>query len=323
MPVLGDGDRLIKIRQLTSKWGIYQHGHLKRPDPKFGYAIDDQARALIVANEFGDKNLEKIYLDFILSAIEEKNPYHYFYDKNNEIVPDRKNRCSEDALGMIVWALMKAGRDGDIQFIVEMARKWVYPRSIAYTILGLLEDDKHMVENFLINNLISYYKEDGEWKWFDNSLTYGNALLPWVLWKRGVKRNDKKALMIAETATKFLINTCQDEGVPMPIGCKGWYKKGGVKNKYDQQPVDAAYMVCCLEQAYLATNCKYYYEWADKWWNWFFGNNTKGVKLIDENGACFDAVTDKEGGLNLNQGAESNICFLMAYLAVKRLGLCD
>ena len=40
--------------------------------------------------------------------------------------------------------------------------------------------------------------------------------------------------------------------------------------------------------------------------------------MLDENWACYDALTPH--GVNLNQGAESNICFLMAYLAAKRMG---
>lgn len=321
MPTKIPTDPLAKIKQLTSRWGVYQHGNLGKPDPKFGYAIDDQARALIVAHEFGDKCLEKIYLDFILSAIKNKDPYHYFYDKNGEIIPDTKIKCSEDALGMVVWALMKVGYGGDLQFIFDKAREWSHPRSIAYVIMGLLEKKKSVIEDVLTNRLISFFKEEGEWKWFGDSLTYGNALLPWVLWKRGLKRNDKRATAIAEATTKFLIDCCQDQGIPFPIGCKGWYKKGGIKNKYDQQPVDVGYMICCLEQAYLATSDKYYLDWASKWWRWFFGNNIKGVRLIDKNGACFDAVTSKKNGVNLNQGAESNISFLMAYLSAKRLDI--
>lgn len=49
------------------------------------------------------------------------------------------------------------------------------------------------------------------------------------------------------------------------------------------------------------------------------GGNIKNIPLIDKDLACYDALTPE--GVNLNQGAESNICFLMAYLAAKRLNL--
>ncbi|MGB6607560.1 MAG: glycosyltransferase, partial [Atribacterota bacterium] len=91
------------------------------------------------------------------------------------------------------------------------------------------------------------------------------------------------------------------------------------KNKalFDQQPIDSSYMICCLEKAYYATEDNFYLNWAKKWYKWFFGNNINNIPLIDENFACYDALNPE--GVNLNQGAESNICFLMAFLAAKRL----
>ena len=32
-------DPLKKIRSMTSSIGIYQHGKLSKPDPKFGYVV--------------------------------------------------------------------------------------------------------------------------------------------------------------------------------------------------------------------------------------------------------------------------------------------
>jgi hypothetical protein len=44
---------------------------------------------------------------------------------------------------------------------------------------------------------------------------------------------------------------------------------------------------------------------------WFFGLNTKHVTVYDgTSGACYDGIG--ETGLNLNQGAESTIAFLIA-----------
>jgi len=62
-------DPLKKIRSMTSDIGIYQHGKLNNPAPKFGYALEDQARALIVADEFKDKDLKDTYLGFTLSFL--------------------------------------------------------------------------------------------------------------------------------------------------------------------------------------------------------------------------------------------------------------
>lgn len=76
-------DPLKKIRSMTSDIGIYQHGKLDKPDPEFGYALEDQARALIVADEFEDKKLKDIYLNFIFKAQREDGLLYHFYYENN------------------------------------------------------------------------------------------------------------------------------------------------------------------------------------------------------------------------------------------------
>ena len=57
-------DPLKKIKSMTTTIGIYQHGKLNEPDPEFGYALEDQARALIVAYEFKDENLTEDLFKF-------------------------------------------------------------------------------------------------------------------------------------------------------------------------------------------------------------------------------------------------------------------
>jgi hypothetical protein len=51
--------------------------------------------------------------------------------------------------------------------------------------------------------------------------------------------------------------------------------------------------------------------------SWYEGNNANGIVVRnDETGGIFDAVTP--GGVNANQGAESIVTYLMAYLALSR-----
>ena len=318
---------LKKIRQLTSKRGVYQHGKLDQPDPKFGYALEDQARALLVVEEFGEKELAEIYFNFVINSLGDgEKIYQFFYDRNGQIIPDKKKECSEDGMGMVVWALMRTKmnhikKEKILRIIFKKADGWKYVRAMTYLLLGLVTGNKKPLEDRITKKILVTYRENDGWSWFEDCLVYGNALLPWALWERGQIRKDKEALEVAEKSTKFLLEKCQENGVPLPIGCKGWQTKGGAVNKYDQQPIEAAYMINCLEQAYLATNNKYYREQAESWWKWFWGNNINKICLIDKDGGCFDAITEE--GVNLNQGAESNICFLMAYLAAKRMSLIE
>ena len=326
-------DPLTKLRSMTSGIGIYQHGKMDKPDSGFGYAIEDQARALMVADEFKDKNLKDVYLNFILNSQREDGLlYHFFYEDNGKGLFKSEEHNSKsnikEAYGITLWSLLsiKISKDSFIKKIIgnliKDASNWTSPRAISTALLGLLSlGYQHDLENELKTKLHNYYFEtcSDDWAWFENYLVYANAIMPWALWETYLRRKCKTSFAIAKETTRFLIKNCQENNVPSPIGNKGWYYKGGNKALFDQQPIDPAYMVCCLEKAYRVTEEKFYLDWAGKWYRWFFGNNINNISLIDENFACYDALNPE--GVNLNQGGESNICFLMAFLAARRLGI--
>ncbi len=320
---------LKKIRHLTTPVGIYQHGSLNTPDPKFGYALEDQARALIVAHEFGERKLEKIYLNFVIAAQAKDVFFNQFFYEESGFVEDNTPATvldREEAYGITLWSLYKTGHyknpklNETVKKLTSHSKNWSSPRGMAAALIGLTSlAELFPEEEIIVEKLKNFYYKTakGNWKWFENYLTYGNAILPWSLWERFLARNDIESKKIAEETTDFLIKTCQINGVPAPIGNKGWFYKNGEKSLFDQQPIDAAYMTCCLEKSYLATQKDFYLRWAEKWWGWFWGNNVKRISLIDKDFACFDGLT--ENGVNLNQGAESNICFLMAALSALKL----
>jgi hypothetical protein len=322
---------------MTSSFGIYQHGKLNKPNPEFGYAIEDQARALIVASEFNDKKLKKIYLNFIQSAQRKDGLlYHYYFytngksfNKGEGLFKSKEYNSKsnvKEAYGITLWSLLATDINKDdhlkkiIKNLIKNSYGWTSPRAISSALLGLLNlDNQDSSENELKTKLHNFYlnSRSDNWEWFENYLAYANAIIPWALWEIYLKRKCKTSFEIAKKTTDFLINNCQINKIPSPIGNKGWYFKGSDKALFDQQPIDSSYMVCCLEKAYYATKDSFYLIWAEKWYKWFWGYNIKDTSLIDKNFACYDALTSE--GVNLNQGAESNICFLMAYLAARRL----
>ncbi|MCL6087044.1 MAG: hypothetical protein M1475_01405 [Actinobacteria bacterium] len=330
-------DLLKKIKSMTTDIGIYQHGKLNQPNPEFGYALEDQARALIVASELEDKRLQKIYLDFILNAKRKDGLlYHFYYenrDDSNGIFKNEENNSRpniQEASGITLWSLLtlpdnrenKGGTEEIIKNLMNDAFNWTSPRAISAALLGLVQlSNESNLEILLKKKLHNLYfdSHDENWIWFENYLVYANAIIPWSLWELYLKRNCKTSFEIAGKTTDFLLQTCSINNIPAPVGNKGWCHKGGIKAIYDQQPIDAAYMVCCLEKAYNATSSKHYLDWAKKWYEWFLGNNIHHISLISKDFACFDGLT--AAGVNHNQGAESNICFIMAYLAAKRLSI--
>lgn len=306
--------KLLKgLRSLTDEVGVRQHENKS----KFGYAVDDQARALMVAFWWKEEDLQKRYLKFISRALGQNGGHHFYKNKGF------KEEVSQEAKGLVLWALKKTGRAPRLtKRLKDESIGWDYPRPLAWAILGLTEEKRQSrQEKELVEKLIGFWEKykDKYWPWFERQVTYGNAVMPWALWKAARVRGDGKALGIARKTTAFLLEKTQRMELACPIGNRGWYSKGGSRAMYDQQPVEAAYMLGMVKEAYLKNQKRLYKTWARKWWGWFWGKNIRRVTLVDKDWRCFDGI--KPNGLNLNQGAESTIALLMAYKFAVDLGV--
>jgi len=61
-----------------------------------------------------------------------------------------------------------------------------------------------------------------------------------------------------------------------------------------------------------------YYDYALLSFEWFLGRNSLNRRIYDDiTGGCFDGFNPKE--INLNQGAESTISYLMARLYLEEI----
>ena len=102
-----------------------------------------------------------------------------------------------------------------------------------------------------------------------------------------------------------------------PIGSNGFYRRGGVRANFDKQPISAHATVSACLEAYRATSDRWWYEEAQRAFDWFIGWNDLGLELYSpESGGCRDGLhVDR---VNANQGAESTLAFLLS-LAEMRL----
>jgi hypothetical protein len=102
-----------------------------------------------------------------------------------------------------------------------------------------------------------------------------------------------------------------------PIGSNGFFPRGGVRADFDQQPIEAHSMLSACLEAYRATSEVWWYEQAQRVFDWFLGWNDLGLELYSPHtGGCRDALhVDR---VNQNQGAESTLAFLLS-LAELRL----
>ena len=96
-----------------------------------------------------------------------------------------------------------------------------------------------------------------------------------------------------------------------PIGSNGFYRRGGSRANFDQQPIEAQAMVSACLAAYRATSDSTWYEQAQRAFDWFLGWNDLGLEVYSPTtGGCRDALhVDR---VNRNQGAESTLAFLLA-----------
>jgi len=103
-----------------------------------------------------------------------------------------------------------------------------------------------------------------------------------------------------------------------PIGCRGFYPRGGDPATFDQQPIEAQAMIAACAAAFHATGDQI---WIDRGWNafdWFRGHNVLGVGLCDpRTGGCRDGLLADRA--NENQGAESTLAYLTAVVDMRLL----
>lgn len=329
------------LRTLTDCTGVIQHGVHGVPNRKTGYTTDDNARALIVATQNysrtharEDLDLVITYLGFLQYA---KSPNRRF--KNfmtfQRVFLDTEG--TEDCLGRSLWACGCAAA-GELPYnVCIVAAKlfddcsvWVgdlnSPRARSYSILGMAEylktNEDHpglrekinALADSLMVGLNAYSTKD--WVWYEPYLTYGNAIIALAMLAAAHVTGHKQYKDAAIRTIQFLTDTLIVNDRLEIVGNNGWYIQGGKRAWYDQQTIDAGYTVYMYAMAHKLLGDKAYLDLAKISHSWFFGNNRSQVQVYDaETCGCCDAVTP--WGLNLNQGSEACVSFLLAQLAME------
>lgn len=322
--------------RMTDCTGLLQHSVLGIPDPGEGYTSDDNARALILSAMLYERSPEERYsalmsryLGFLLNA-ERDGWFRNFmrYDRRF-----REKRGSEDCFGRCVMAIcFTAGRSGIPPSVRDCARNLLercifhcssltYPKAEAYALTGLslysclgAPTAKRLCRS--LSDTYLHHRE-GEWKWFEDSVTYCGGILPLSLLCCG--QEEELFLSIGLESLDFLLAHEFRNGIFLPVGCKEWFPKGGFPALYDEQPVEACNLMAACLKAYRLTEESVYRDAARSCFRWYLGQNIAGVPMIyPQTGGCFDGITPT--GINRNQGAESIVCWLLAALLAEREG---
>jgi hypothetical protein len=151
-----------------------------------------------------------------------------------------------------------------------------------------------------------------DWPWFEEELTYDNAKLAHALLLSGHATGQQSVLARGLRSLRWLAELQTSEhGHFRPIGSNGFYRRGGARALFDQQPIEAQAMVSACLEAYRVTSDTFWSEQAHRAFDWFLGWNDLGLELYSPStGGCRDALhVDRVNG---NQGAESTLAFLLA-----------
>jgi glycosyltransferase involved in cell wall biosynthesis len=328
------------IRRLTTVNGMIQFSQISTPDLETGYTLDDNARALIavtkhyqVCNDVCNLNLISTYLNFILFCQQEDGKFLNYVDKYGNFTINNNNENLEDSNGRAIWALGEFCSHYDLfpSEYIEKARVAIQkalphiilfksPRAISFSIKGLYFYDKFnpkfgitQIITILADNLVSKYRgvSDKKWKWFENYLTYANSLLPEAMLYASLKTGSKLYKKIAKDSFDFLLDVIFKYDQIKVVSNQGWNHKGKDANNFGEQPIDVAYTILALNKFYEVFQEKDYYDKMVIAFDWFLGkNHLNQIVYNPKTGGCYDGL--EENHINLNQGAESTVSYLMA-----------
>jgi glycosyltransferase involved in cell wall biosynthesis len=331
---------LSHIRRLTDDTGIVQHAKYGIPNLKEGYCLDDNSRALIMAlmafEQYKSKealDLLPIYLSYIQYMQKEDGNFRNFLSFNRNYLDEVG---SEDSFGRTIWALGYlinfAPNNSYKEFADELFLKSVphfakleHLRGIANTMIGIHHylcanpHDEAIINelNQLAVPLINAYQQnkDGSWHWFEQKLTYDNALLPLALLCHYQVSKNQQSLDIALETLTFLTEKTLSFGFLNPVGNDGWLEKNSPMALYDQQAIETMAMVLVYFKAYEVTKEVKYMRHLYQSYQWFLGENSLNLPLYDhETKGCADGL--QTYGVNRNQGAESTLAYLISHLVV-------
>ena len=331
--------KLDHLARMTDSTGLFQHAIFTVPNFSEGYCTDDNARAFMLAvllDELDEeperaRTLATTYAAFMNHAFNPQTKHFH-----NHLSFDRRwldERGSEDSHGRALWALgMGVGRSPHRSFQIMAGQLFAQalpavtefssPRAWAFSLLGMHEYLRRLggdravnqARETLMTRLMELFDRTAtpDWPWFEDVLSYDNPKLAHALIVSGHATNQPAVFERGLETLRWLIEVQHSEnGHLRPIGSNGFFRRGGVRAHFDQQPIEAHSMISACLEAFRATGDSMWFDQAQRAFDWFLGWNDLGLELYSPNtGGCRDALhVDRVNG---NQGAESTLAFLLS-----------
>lgn len=330
---------LAAVSRMTDDTGIFQHAVGIVADRRHGYCLDDAARALILAHRVyatgaratGARRIAHVCAALIQDAW---NPDAEAF--RNFMAFDRRwlePVGSQDSMGRAFWSLgetVRAPVDPALGAWAAKLSERAIPalqrlealRARAFAVLGATHlaerpsafRDATLTHIAFIHDALRDARKSG-WTWFEPSLSYDNARLPEALLVGAQITGSAQMRADALAALAWLAEVQTGAGgVFLPQGNAGFGERYGAPAPFDQQPVEAAAMADACALAFRMTGDPQWAGETARAYAWFTGANTLGVRMIDDEGGCFDGLHAE--GASINQGAESILSAPLAACAV-------
>ncbi len=341
---------LAHIKKLTTDFGMIQFSKINQPDITSGYTLDDNARAMIamcqhfeLSGDEEDLQYIGVYLNFIQHCQQTNGSFLNYVNDQKDFSEQNNTTNLADSNGRAVWALgylislrgiLPENLSDTADILMQRALQHISSihstRAMAFAIKGLYyyNSTKESSENIslikeLANRLVQMYRHemDEKWLWFERYLTYANSILPEAMLCAWLATGEKTYRDIAGISFDFLLSkTFSSESIKV-ISNDGWLHKGNHAariNNGGQQPIDVAYTILALSKFYSVFKEDHYLNKLKTAFNWFLGNNHLQQVIYNPcTGGCYDGL--EENCVNLNQGAESTVSYLMARLTTERI----
>ncbi|MEO8234154.1 MAG: glycosyltransferase [Flavobacterium sp.] len=336
------------FKDLTTKFGMIQFSVINQPDINSGYTLDDNARALVAMCQHFE--LEKsendlVYIDkffnFIKFCLQAEGYFLNYVDENKKFTKQNSENLA-DSNGRAIWALGYLVSISDLlpDELAENAKKTLQlslgnvckihsPRAMAFIIKGIYynntknysEDNVNILKH-LSDKLVQMYKHENDenWHWFESYLTYGNSILPEAMLCAFLATGNQVYKEIARASFDFLLSKIFKNNVIKVVSNKGWLHNNNELHQEKiggEQPIDVSYSIIALSKFYDAFHEEDYLQKMEIAFNWFLGQNHLNQIIYNPcTGGCYDGLEDTY--INLNQGAESTVSYLMARLTIEK-----
>ena len=279
------------------------------------------------------------YLRFIDHCQQTGGDFLNYMDEDNHFTDQNDNTNLDDANGRAIWALgyvtsfigpLPLKIISEAETILRKSLVHIETvhstRAMAFAIKGIFfyhnaipsRENLDLIK-VLADRLVQMYKHEsnGEWQWFEGYLTYANSVLPEAMLHAWLLTGDLAYKEIAISSFNFLLSQIYNENGIEVISNKNWLQKGENPENSGQQPIDVAYTIMTLSKFYDVLMNEEYFIKMEIAFNWFLGKNQLNQIVYNPcTGGCYDGL--EKTHVNLNQGAESTVSYLMARLTIEK-----